>query len=208
MTALLDRVRREMWRRSEPRPEFLDFLRREELREVRSTLLATTRGDPLDTTLLARMERRARVRRRLGLRLRDPNDSSFKPDPWGERPCAHPTYHDCDCTLVALDTRRISTRKGLEHHTQLIHTRRYPPTKPEQPERRPLAKVFAFRRPEPPEEPLVRDDPLRLNPVCEPAPLDRALQARLESGPLETIEELSRRLGVPLYPQPPERSNR
>src|SRR5689334_22359645 len=130
MTPLLDRVRQEMHRRSEPRPELVDFLRRDELRKVRDALLAATRGEPLDTALLARMERRARVRRKLGLRLRDQNDPSFKPDRWAERPCAHPTYHDCACTDEALDTRRISTRRGLEHHTRLIHARRYPPPKP------------------------------------------------------------------------------
>jgi hypothetical protein len=212
--SLLQKARAELRRRSTPPTEtemLLDHLRREEMRELRDALASK----PPNYETVRRMEHRARIRLKLGLRVSDRSDPTFRPDGWALRPCSAPAHGGCDCTLRALDTRRIATRLGLEYHTRRIHSRLHPPvvvsdeslSGPDARRKPRVAAVLPFRRREPPEEP-VRDDPLRLNPVREPPPLDPALQARLESGPLETVEELSRRLGVPLYPTPPEGSYR
>lgn len=193
---LLDRVQGELRRRTGPRPKLLDYLRDEELRELRAALRAAHEGSPLDAELVSGLERRARVRHKIGLRLTVPGDPSFRPDPAVYWPCpvlmTGETY--CDCGLRALDERRIATRQGLMHYARQFHNKRHPSVKPE-PEWRPpprLARVLPFRSRKPREESVAPEEPEQLDP---------ALQSR---APLESIEQLATRIGVALMPTPPE----
>ena len=89
--------------------------------------------------------------------------------------------------------KRIRTVKGLRYQAGLIHARRHPPARPEEPQPRPLARVLPFRR-KPPPQPLL---PVVVAP--DDTPLDPALQARV---PLGSVEELAARIHVPLMPVP------
>jgi len=200
MTPLLDRVQGELRRRASP-PPLLGFLREDEI----ETLLDEALGEPVDVEVVRRIEHRARTRQRIGLppffdRTAEPRRLRRHPT---EYPCVRGHGADyCWCVDEALDAgRKISTLKGLRHQASLFHNRRHPPQQPE-PEPRRLASVIPFRKRKPAAEPLVPDDPFRVNPVRDPG-LDPVFEQR---APLETIEQVAARLGVALYPQPPEGS--
>ena len=203
---LLDRARAELRRRAAPPRQPLAYLRRDELLELRAALV----GGPVDYATVARFEKRVAIRRRIGL------PPFFDPtaEP-GERYTKHDLMRDsclrtgawrgdCGCIDEALDSgRHIATERGLRYHAANIHERRNQPVvaspepqeEPERAARRPLARVLLFRRrkdapsapTEAPPAPTKRDSPV----------LDPALTARV---PLETVEELARRIGVPLMP--------
>jgi len=177
----------------------LAYLRDDEVKALRAAL-----SEPLDAALVGRLERRARIRRRIGLvPFFDRNRPGL-----GARdyPCVKghgPDY--CSCLDEALDSgKRIATLGGLQYQASLFHNRRHPPQKPEPQWRPEPATVLPFSKRKPAAEPSVPDDPFRLDPVPDPV-LDPALEQR---APLETLEQLAERLRVPLYPQPPEGSYR
>ena len=203
---LLERARRELARRSTPptqAQQLVWFLCSDELRDLRAALDA----DPIDFETVARLEVRSAIRRRIGWlpqeapkeRLdRDTSLWQLKYD-W----CLH-GIGGCQCLSQALDSgRRISSRRGVEHHARMHHERWQRETQPDvfgpkiepKPERhavQSLAKVLPFlRRPQRPAEPVVSIEPKRHL-------LDPALELR---EPLETVEELARRIGVPLMPK-------
>lgn len=196
MTPLLDRVRVEMRRRAAPLSPgqlLLGYLREDELELLRRALHA----DPIDGRTLRLMEQRARLRQKIGFGpIFDRNAApGTRQDYRWQRCCVMGYGSDyCACLDEALDSgRRIATVKGLEHQARLSHAKRHPPPKPEpqwEPSPRRLATVLPFRTRKPPPQRSVPD---------EPSPLDPALEAR---APLETVEELSWRIGVPLMPVP------
>jgi hypothetical protein len=222
MTPLLDRVRGELQRRAAP-PSSVEviawFLTLPELREARDALRAAVRGEPLDRQLLARLERRAVLRRRIGWLPGGPNE---RHDRLEHRAWWEPKYDwcldgigGCSCLPRTLDTtRRLATRRGLEFHARRHHDRYLRETQPSvfdpnyrpEPDRLPqgqpqpvrLGALIPFRKREPHTEPLVLNER-----ADEPGALDPALEAR---APLETLEQLAERLHVPLYPQPPDGS--
>jgi hypothetical protein len=190
--SLLDRVKAELERRREPPTELqvaLQYLRTDEIRTLRDAV----EEQPLDTEMVAKMERRARIRQKLGLRVFDRNDPTFVPDAWAIRPCNAPAHGDCRCTDQALDTRRIGTRLGLEYHARQIHAKLHPPVivsdqapdeSPEWAARR-LADVLPFRRrKEAPPAPMEPESP----------ELDPMLAERV---PLESLGQLAELLHLP-----------